>query len=389
MLLRNYVISCHKDKALNESSPFSEYDCQIQAGAALTDKRICPLNDLDGFPESISDRNARYCELTAMFYISKHIESDYVEISHYRRRLDISDESFRDLASQGVDIITSEAHSFTLPLSDLYRKLHYSADWDLFMDILRQHDSEDFNYDLNVFSRTTFHGANLHIFKADLYRQFSEWAFPILDIYYKNSPPKADTYQNRDVGFIAERLSHLFVSKSIRDGLNVVEVPILEISSSSPRHTFDNTSDVLAECNELYSNGTITLCGDIIKEALKNRMIDNNILDAGEIFSFANREMNFGQTRSLHDYLPKELRSDLNTLLKTYRGLKRITGICVGTPSSETFNLLQQYLDVTGFSKIVVDGLISAKNSDILNLTEYKTIHFTDYSYDQSRSLKL
>lgn len=387
MLLRNYVISCHKDKALNESSPFSEYDCQIQAGAALTDKRICPLNDLDGFPESISDRNARYCELTAMFYISKHIESDYVAISHYRRRLDISDESFRNLVSQGVDIITSEAHSFTLPLSELYRKLHYSADWDLFMDILRQRDSEDFDYDLNVFSRTTFHGANLHIFKADLYRQFSEWAFPILDIYYKNSPPKADTYQNRDVGFIAERLSHLFVSKAIRDGLNVVEVPILEISSSSPRHTFDNASEVLAECNDLYRKGTITLCGDIIKEALKNKMIDDNILDAGELFSLANREMNLGQTRSLHDYLPKELRSDLDTLLGTYRGLKKIADICAAAQTGEAFKLLQQYIDVTGFSRLVVEDLFSKSNANVLEHPAFHDIHFTDYSYKPKESL--
>lgn len=381
MLLINYVISCHKDKTLCESSPISRYDRQIQAGAALTDKRICKLNDLDNFPESISDRNARYSELTAMFYISKHIESDYIGISHYRRRLDISDEAFENLASNNIDIITTEAHSFSLPLCELYRKLHYSADWDLFMDILKKYDCADFDYDRNVFSRNTFHGANLHIFKSGLYKAFSDWAFPILDVFYQNSPSKTDIYQNRDVGFIAERLSHLFVSKAVRDGKNVVEVPLREIDSTSKKHSFYSSEDVITECNNLYLNRNITLCGDIIKEALKNNMITDDILDAGEIFSYANKEMNEGYTRSLHEYLPYELRTDLNTLLGTYRGLKKITGICAAVLSPDSFMLLQQYINATGFSKIVLNGLFSRQNPAILELPEYNNLHLFDYSY--------
>ena len=64
--LKLYVISCHTDKPLLEERPSSVYEIPIQAGAALTDMRTCAINDHDGFPESISDRNLRYSEVTAM-----------------------------------------------------------------------------------------------------------------------------------------------------------------------------------------------------------------------------------------------------------------------------------------------------------------------------------
>ena len=359
MLLKNYVICCHKDKDLTNSAPVSVYDCFIQAGAALTDKRICDLNDHDGFEESISDRNARYSEATAMYYISGHIESDYVGIAHYRRRLSIDGAAFEDLAKGNIDIITSHPFPLDKSIEQLYREQHYSADWDLFLSLLQKYDARDFEFDQKVFSESTIHPANLHIFRADHYREFASWAFPILDAFYNDSPPKFDLYQNRDVGFIAERLSHLYVMKAKRDGLNIHETDLINLNTSGSVFEPQSPEDVYQKCCELYSQRALTACSDILKKALAKGYVSESILGAGEIFKYANREMSAGLPQTLTDYLPLELKSTLDTLLGTYMGLKKIVSINKLTPSAEAKALLQQYVAATGFSSLIVDDLMS------------------------------
>ena len=359
MLLKNYIVCCHKDKILTNNAPTSQYDCYIQAGAALTDKRICELNDHDGFEGSISDRNARYSEATAMYYISRHIESDYIGIAHYRRRLVLEDATFNDLAMQGVDIITSHLFPLEKPIDQLYREQHYSADWDLFLTLLQKYDSQDFDFDKKVFSEASIHPANLHIFKADHYRAFANWAFPILDAFYKSSPSKYDLYQNRDVGFIAERLSHLFIMKAKRDGLQIYEAGLNNLATSGSSFDPTNAEEAYQKCCDLYAQRSLTACSDILKKALVNGLVNESILMASEIFKYVNREMSAGLPQVLTDYLPLELKSNLDTLISTYSGLKKIVSINKAAPSAEAKALLQQYISTTGFSYLIVDDLMS------------------------------
>ena len=126
--------------------------------------------------------------------------------------------------------------------------------------------------------------------------------------------------------------------------LNAPVFPFLckELESTSPQHSFTDAEDVMAQCNDLYQGGKITVCGDILKEALRNGMTKKDIIEAAEIFGYSNQEMNCGMTRCVHDYLPSELRSDLYTLLETYRGLKKIAGLCATSPSNETLQILQK-----------------------------------------------
>ena len=95
--LKLYVVKSHVDKPLEEEIKNSKYEVQIQAGAALTEKRICDVNDHDGFPENYA------------FY-----------------------ESLAD----GKE----------------------------------------------------FHFWNINIMKVDLFHEYCEWAFPMVDEYYKEIP---------------------------------------------------------------------------------------------------------------------------------------------------------------------------------------------------------
>lgn len=365
--LKLYIVSCHVDKPLTQSPPESKYDLKIQAGAALTDKRICPTNDMDDCPTNISDRNRRYSEATAMHWIGQHIDSDYVGIVHYRRRLDLTDAQYEAFMNDGVDIITTHPLDIGKSIEQDYREVLYSADWDLFMDILQRNDPDDFEFAKKCFEDHLIHACNINVFKADLYRQFSEWAFPIMEEFYRMSPEKTDVYQHRDVGFIAERLSHLFVMKMIRDGKKVVEAPLVDLRSDEwdckKECDYSDTDAVFDTCDRLYRSRQITKCCNVAGESVRRggkkddriRML-SRILTIGII---ERREIPL----TMHEYLPEHFRSDLNTLLYIWETFEKALQTYIRFENEQSAAMLEECMKLIGFSKVAMrEGIRAIKN---------------------------
>lgn len=65
-----YAARFHGDRPLKCETALPAWIKPIQAGAALTDMRIAELTDNTG--DNISDKNADYCELTALYWIWKN-----------------------------------------------------------------------------------------------------------------------------------------------------------------------------------------------------------------------------------------------------------------------------------------------------------------------------
>jgi hypothetical protein len=353
--LKQYVICSHFDKPLTGGRPRSVYECMIQAGAALTDKRICELNDHDGFPESISDRNTRYCEVTAMWWVGKHMETPYIGISHYRRRLELTDEEIRDYLDQNIDIITSVPMRMNWSVEENYRVTLWGTDWDLLLEIMQKYAPEDVAFAETCFSENIIHLCNMNIMKSELYREFCDWAFPMLDELYRRSPEKTDVYQHRDVGFIAERLSHLFVMKKIAEGLHVAEARILDLQSSDwdPEAECDtgNFAEVWAACDRLYRQKQITRCQKVLNAVLNKGLKEEKLQRLSDILIIGileRREL----PQSLHEYLPRELREDLDTLLEAYEGFRQAVLLWRERDDEETRKLLAEYRTLTHFSNV-------------------------------------
>lgn len=354
--LKLYIVSCHVDKPLTQEPPKSKYDVPIQAGAALTDIRVCELNDLDDCPDNVSDRNKRYSEATAMYWIGRHIDSDYVGIVHYRRRLDLSDEQYDKYMDDGVDIITTDLIDLGQSIENDYREVLYSADWDLFMDILKERDPEEFEFCKNCLASNLIHACNINVFRSELYREFSDWAFPILDEFWKRSPEKTDTYQHRDVGFIAERLSHLFVMKMIRDGKKVVEAPLMDLRSEEwdckKECNYDDLNKVFDTCDRLYKAHQITKCCNVVGESVRRGgNNDPRIAALSEVMVtgiLERREL----TLTMHEYLPEQFRKDLNTLLYIWEAFKKALQTYMTLRNEESSKLLEDILALTHFSNV-------------------------------------
>lgn len=353
--LKLYIVSCHVDKPLTQNVSESIYDTSIQAGAALTDIRICNLNDLDDCPDSISDRNRRYSEATAMYWIGCHIDSEYVGITHYRRRFDLTDDQLNKLMDDEVDIITTVPVDLGASIENDYRKVLFSKDWDLFMEILKRRDPVDYDFAVKCFESNMLHVGNINVFKADLYIEFWKWAFPIMDEFWRTSPEKTDVYQHRDVGFIAERLSHLFVMKMIRDGKKVIEAPLMNLSSNEwdckAECDYSNINDVYDACNRLYNAGQITKCCNVIGESVRQGgKTDERIKNLSELMIAAILERE-NERLSMYEYLPENFKDNLDTMIYIWCALKKSLKTFLELNNEESANLLDGVLKLTHFSK--------------------------------------
>ncbi len=377
-MLKNYIISCHVDKPLEQSVSESKYDLNIQAGAALTEIRTCELNDHDGFCDSISDRNSRYSELTAIWWISKHIDSEYIGIAHYRRRFKLDDFTIDELLNCKVDVITSAPVMLNDSVENGYRKFFYPKDLELVYEIVKKQSSDMYDFFVSCMQKNTLHPNNMNIMKADLFKQYSEWIFPILNEFYKKSYEKTDVYQHRDVGFIAESLTNAFIMKLLDEGKKIVEVPIIQLKSSSwnPEKICDysNTDDIYKKCSMYFKQNRIGYCCDIIGEADKRGVLfDKRLRDLSNLLTLGIYEREQLQV-TLYEYLPYEFRSSLDILIEVYNGLRKALFLYFTCPGTETAKLIHDYIHRVRFSDVLIikqcsfSGIEEEKIDDILKI---------------------
>ena len=360
--LKLYVVKSHVDKPLEVKIEDSKYEIPIQAGAALTDQRVCGLNDHDGFPESVSDRNRRYSECTAIYWIGKHIDSDYVGVEHYRRRFVCPDEELESLMEDGVDIITTKPLFVPEGLKQNYVNDHYGGDWVMLFELLKKYDEKNCSFYESLTEDKDFHFGNINIMKADLFRVYCDWAFPIVDEYYRNTPEKTDAYNRRDAGFIMERLSHFFVKRMIRDGKKVEEREVKNYSSHAwaPTDECDvkDVDAVYEACNRLYDAKQITKLCNVLGEAEKyGAGKDPRLSRISDVLYGGILERMQSQI-TLYEYLPSEMKDTLEHLCDSFDQLKQMVTLYAQNPTDEMKQLFANYLATTGYSMILVNYVL-------------------------------
>ena len=94
-----YEVMNDKDKPLAYHPVLFPYEVPIQAGASLSDISIAEIKDNTGI--NISEKNRMYCEMTAVYWIWKNTDHDWIGIEHYRRHLLVKPEMLKD----NVDVI--------------------------------------------------------------------------------------------------------------------------------------------------------------------------------------------------------------------------------------------------------------------------------------------
>ena len=209
----------YKDKELNATYSIPNWVYPVQAGAALTDVSVALLKDNVG--DNISLKNVNYCELTAMYWLSKHISSEYMGLLHYRRMLDVKEEDLYRLREGDVDVILPYPTVHYPNIGEHHKRYLKESDWDAMVQALKEVSPEYYVHFEEVFRGQYFYNYNMLIAKEQVFKDYCNWLFPILERTEELSIPKGNERADRYIGYMGENLTTLYFMVN-KDRLNVV-----------------------------------------------------------------------------------------------------------------------------------------------------------------------
>ena len=214
----------------------------IQVGNAVESFPGC-LRDNTG--SSIAEKNANYCELTAMYWVWKNTSDDYKGLAHYRRYF-----GKRPLSSREKDILSYDALLELLETGDIVvarpAVYHVCAREQLLMecctpetfDKLRrvvEEMSPEYLGDFDTFfSGNRVSQYNMLFCRRELFDGYCAWLFPILfRLEDMVDLSRANDYQKRLYGFLSERLLNVWI---LHNGLRAKCVPVVSTAYTARDH---------------------------------------------------------------------------------------------------------------------------------------------------------
>lgn len=187
---------------------------------------------------NISEKNPRYCELTALYWGWQNKRLPYLGLSHYRRHFAGSGE--RGVANESEIRKNLEKAPVILPRKRRYFietiESHYShtfnqAHLDILRGVLEERASDILpKYDEHMRSRSA-HIWNMMIMRQDVLDEWCTWLFPILeeverDIDFSDMSP----FESRVIGRLSERLLDPWLSAR---SIPTVEMPVVSLEKTN------------------------------------------------------------------------------------------------------------------------------------------------------------
>ena len=213
--------------------------------------------------QNISSLNPYFCELSAIYWAWKNLDSNYYGLFHYRRIFDLhnktrkksieiqynkfKNKNIENLQTQinKYDIIISAQYTESHGLYERYKEAHHINDLDLCINYIKEHypymkESLQILYIKNG----KWSVANMFIMKKELYFEYCEWIFDVLfAVQDKINYKTYDTYQARVFGFLAERLFNVWLEyKKQTSNPKIYYAPIIFLGEPKPLFGFKKTS---------------------------------------------------------------------------------------------------------------------------------------------------
>ena len=204
-----YTAKCHVDRELKEDLRRYSWEIPIQVGAALTGKRICEVRDNTG--DHISEKNREYCELTALYWIWKNTSSQYAGLCHYRRHFELNEVLLDQLCKSEVDVAVTVPILNFPSVKEVYSQDHVKQDWEIMMEAIGILQPKYQKAAEEVEKGIYYYGYNMFFARKEIVDDYCSWLFPILAYCESYCEKKEDPYQNRYIGFLAERLLTVYL----------------------------------------------------------------------------------------------------------------------------------------------------------------------------------
>ena len=208
------LVACHKPYDTPELPCY----VPIQVGAALSRQAIDGMIR-DDTGENISEKNRSFCELTALYWAWKNLDSDAIGLVHYRRyfarRCFTFDKRKRIAQQEDYERLLVRHHVIRPPLRHYWLEANFSqyvhAHHEQDLAVTRQIISELYPEYIPAYdkwmARTCGHHFNMFVMKKPWFDAYSEWLFSVLfELEKRLDISDYDTYNRRVFGFVGERL---------------------------------------------------------------------------------------------------------------------------------------------------------------------------------------
>ena len=183
-------------------------------------KNILGVSVYDNTGDNIADKNKHYCELTALYWIWKNTNDEFVGLEHYRRFF--AKEKFfyyrpmrireMERVLKNYDIILPRRETIGESVYSNYEEFHYKSDMDVCGEVIKE-KYPDFSEDFDaVMKESKIAMANIFVANKKLADEYCEWIFNVLfEVEKRITYLDRDAYQQRVFGFLSERLFNVWL----------------------------------------------------------------------------------------------------------------------------------------------------------------------------------
>jgi len=248
--------------------PNSDYFVPIHVGKKNSTIELGILGDDTG--ETISEKNPIYCEQTALYWAWKNDKSfDYIGLSHYRRffKFDGGKKAVYQITKNQLDSITKgiEKLPFFLQKYDVilpkkrvlfssirkdFRDCHVPEDWDVMMQIIKEFQPTYFAHAHQVFDCSNqLYCYNMFIMRREIFEDYMQWLFPMLEEFEKRAYISQYPSQKRVIGYLSERLTHLYMTVN---QFKKLELPVYFIEEAENITSLSFTKKILKGIQIFY-----------------------------------------------------------------------------------------------------------------------------------------
>lgn len=272
----------------------------IQVGTELSGTKLEGMTYYDDTGDNISKKNQSYCELTATYWAWKNIDADYYGLFHYRRYLNFAPDSLTThYAGRAYPTIPSalediqlnedrmreviEKYDLIVPrkdnteattgessLYDQYANEHYIKDLDYCIDYVQKNYKDIAPY-LEVLRGNEAYFCNMFIMKKGIFDQYCSFMFDVLDHFEQDTDISSyNTQQHRVTGFLAERLTNVFIHYLIgTKKYKVKELQMVYFENTEPVEVVEPIAEdaisVVLAADDYYTPYVSTLLGSLSK----------------------------------------------------------------------------------------------------------------------------
>lgn len=214
-----YMAKSVKDKKLKNVYELPEWIIPVQAGGALTERRILSVTDNDGI--SISGKNRDYSELTVTYWAWKNKDADYMGICHYRRMLLLTQRDIKNVIQNKIDAVLPLPFVCSPDASEQFYRYVTQEDFHVFMKIIEEVMPYNLEAIRKILTGKIIYNYNMLLAKKYVFNDYCEFVFSILEKMEEYYISRGIERNDRYLGYFGELLtSTYFIMNS--DKLKIV-----------------------------------------------------------------------------------------------------------------------------------------------------------------------